>query len=107
VSARRTGARPSWALHFEQLAQPIVADLLAPDSPVAADELVPTLLCESEPALAAALLLFDAAQLGQLCVDARILLLARDPDRQLVAAWQRLAQMEAQLGVLLAGAAES
>jgi hypothetical protein len=95
------------ALHFEQLAHPIVADLLAPDSPIEADELVPTLLCESPPGLAAALLLFDADQLAQLCVDARLVLLTRDPDRQLAAAWERLAQMEAQLGTLLVGTAEN
>ena len=94
------------ALHFEQLAHPIVADLLAPDSPIEADELVPTLLCESPPGLAAALLLFDADQLAQLCVDARLVLLTRDPDRQLAAAWERLAQVEAQLGTLLVGTAE-
>lgn len=95
------------ALHFEQLAHPIVADLLAPDSPIEADELVPTLLCESPPGLAAALLLFDADQLAQLCVDARLVLLTRDPDRQLAAAWERLAQMEAQLGMLRVGTAEN
>ena len=95
------------ALHFEQLAHPIVADLLAPDSPIEADELVPTLLCESPSGLAAALLLFDADQLAQLCVDARLILLTRDPDRQLAAAWERLAQMEAQLGTLLVGTAEN
>jgi hypothetical protein len=95
------------ALHFEQLAHPIVADLLAPDSPIEADELVPTLLCESPPGLAAALLLFDADQLAQLCVDARLVLLTHDPDRQLAAAWERLAQMEAQLGTLLVGTAEN
>jgi hypothetical protein len=95
------------ALHFEQLAHPIVADLLAPDSPIEADELVPTLLCESPPGLAAASLLFDADQLAQLCVDARLVLLTHDPDRQLAAAWERLAQMEAQLGTLLVGTAEN
>jgi hypothetical protein len=99
-------AEAARALHFEQLAQPIIADLLAPDSPIAGDELAATLLCESESGLAAALPLFDAAQLGQLCVDARGLLLARDPDRALAAAWLRLAAMEAQLGALLHGTAK-
>lgn len=91
-------------LHFDQLAHPVVADLLAPDSLVEADELVPTLLCESESGLAAALLLFDADQLAQLCADARALLTTRDADRQLPDAWGRLTQMEAQLSAMLAGA---
>ena len=95
------------ALHFEQLAHPIVADLLAPDSPIEADELVPSLLCEAASALPAALLLFDADQLVQLCVDARSVLEARDAGRQRSDAWARLAQMEAALGERLAGAPEN
>jgi len=92
------------ALHFAQLEHPLVADLLAPDSPVEADELAPALLCEAEPGLAAALLLFDAKQLAQLCVDARALLETRDPGRSRPEARARLAQMEAHLAELLAGA---
>lgn len=90
------------ALHVAQLKHPLVVDLLAPDSPIEADELVPTLLCESAPSLAAVLLLFDIGQMAQLCVDARALLEARDPDRCRSDAWARLAQMEARLGALLA-----
>jgi hypothetical protein len=100
-------AEAARALHFEQLAHPVVADLLAPDSPIGADELVPTLLCESQPSLGAALQLFDAGQLDQLCVDARVLLLARDPHQRLASAWERLEQMEAQLGTLLLGKAKN
>ena len=99
-------AEAARALHFEQLEHPIVADLLAPDSLVEADELVPTLLSESEPALEAALQLFDGEQLARLCVDARVLLLTRDPDRQLAQAWERLARMESELGARPAGAPE-
>lgn len=99
-------AEAARALHFEQLEHPIVADLLAPDSLVEADELVPTLLSESEPALEAALQLFDGEQLARLCVDARVLLLMRDPDRQLAQAWERLARMESELGARPVGAPE-
>lgn len=99
-------AEAARALHFEQLEHPIVADLLAPDSLVEADELVPTLLSESEPALEAALQLFDGEQLARLCVDARVLLLMRDPDRQLAQAWERLARMESELGARPAGTPE-
>ncbi len=91
------------ALHLAQLEQPLVADLLAPDSLIEPDELAATLLCEPEAALAAALELFDAGQLAQLCVDARVLLEARDPDRARPDAWAALARMEAQLAELLAG----
>jgi hypothetical protein len=100
-------AEAARALHFEQLEHRIVADLLAPDSPIEADELVPTLLCEAASALPAALLLFDADQLVQLCVDARAVLEARDAGRQRSDACARLAQMEAALGERLAGAPEN
>jgi len=48
----------------------------------------------------------NADQLAKLCVDARLVLLTHDRDRQLAAAWERLAQMEAQLRTLLVGTAE-
>ena len=58
------------AAHFELLATPLVADLLHPQSTIAADELAPSLLSEDEPGLDAALQLFDLAQLGQVFADA-------------------------------------
>jgi hypothetical protein len=96
-------AEAARALHVEHLQHPLVADLLAPDSPIAADELVATLLCESSEGLAAALVLFDADQLAQLSLDARALLGACDPDRRLEGPWVRLAQMESGLAALLSG----
>ena len=90
------------ALHFAQLDHPLVADLLAPDSLVEPDELAPTLLSEPDAGLAAALMLFDASQLAQLCVDARALLGARDSERARAEAWGALARMEARLAELLA-----
>ncbi len=58
------------ALHFTLLEQPIVPDLLDPDSLIREDELVPCLLCESEEGLAAALELFDDEQRAQLVAKA-------------------------------------
>ena len=62
------------AMHYHLLEQPLVADLLAPDSPVTAEELLPTLLCSDVGALEAALQLFDPPQLGALVEDGRALL---------------------------------
>ena len=81
-------------LHFELLREPLVADLLHPESLIGADELVPTLLSESESAVAAALQVFDGDQRAELAEHARALLEARDPRHGLAGAWQRLAQME-------------
>lgn len=82
------------ALHFQLLKEPLVADLLHPQTLITPAELVPTLLSESDSAVTAALQLFDPAQRAQLAADARALLSARDPDRKLEPAWARLAQIE-------------
>jgi len=87
------------ALHFELLQQPLVADLLHPESLIGPDELVPTLLSESEAAVAAALQLFDEAQREQLAHDARELLARRDPERRRPEAWARLAQIAGDTGL--------
>jgi hypothetical protein len=62
------------AAHFDLLEQPLLADLLHPESVISAEELLPTLLSESEPALRAALELFEVEQLATLHADARALL---------------------------------
>lgn len=95
---QETAARAS---HFELLREPLVADILHPHSVIGEQELAPTLLSESESALAAALQLFDADQLALLVDEAHRLLQARDPvgDRH-PAARQRLAQMERALAAL-------
>lgn len=76
--------------HFELLQYPLVADLLAPDSPVATDELVPTLLSVPAQEFAAAVSLFDDEQLRLLHGEAEKLLaahptLAQDIHKRLAA----------------------
>jgi hypothetical protein len=66
-------------VHFALLEQPLVADLLHPESAIARDELAPTLLGEDEAALLAALELFEVPALQALVDDARRLLAAKDP----------------------------
>jgi hypothetical protein len=79
------------AFHFSLLEQPIVPDLLDPDTLIREEELVPCLLSESEEGLAAALELFDAEQRAQLVSQAEQLLDAMDqPPREVKA---RLAQL--------------
>ncbi len=46
--------------HFHLLEYPLIAHLLRPDTPVTQEEIVPTLLCEEEGALRAAMSIFDA-----------------------------------------------
>ena len=88
-------------MHFRLLEHPLVADLLAPDSPIGPDELAPTLLSESKPAVRAAIELFDEAQLGELCRDARQRLDACGPlPQRLAEAPARLALMEQRLADL-------
>ncbi len=49
----------------------LVADLMLPDSPISKEELVPSLLSESEIGLNAALQLFDQTQLTQIYQEAK------------------------------------
>lgn len=62
------------AAHFSLLEEPLVADLLSPESPIGENELVPTLLSVPAQALETVLELFDEPQLGVLCQDAQALL---------------------------------
>ncbi len=54
------------AIHFRLIEQPLVADLLHPDSGIGPDELVPTLLSASEAEVKAACELFDGRELAAL-----------------------------------------
>jgi hypothetical protein len=62
------------AIHFRLLEQPLIADLLHPESPIGPQELVPALLSASEAEAAAACELFDAAQLAQIAASADALM---------------------------------
>jgi hypothetical protein len=87
--------------HFALLAESLVADLLHPQSPIGEDELVPTLLSESETAVAAALQLFDAEQLLQMVAQAHTLVDSLDSHATCKPAAQlRLQQMQAALQAL-------
>lgn len=89
------------ATHFELLREPLVADLLHPQSAVKENELVPTLLSESESAVAAAVALFDEDQLTLLIGEAYTTLDKKDPHATRVPkAPLRLKQMEAALNAL-------
>lgn len=65
--------------HYELLEQPLVADLLDPDSPIGEEELLPVLLSAEGPAFEAAVGLFEPPQLAILCEQGDALL-AELPD---------------------------
>ena len=79
------------ALHFTLLEQPIVPDLLDPDTLISEDELVPCLLSDSKEGLDAALELFDEEQRAQLVAQAEQLVEAMDSPAEDVLT--RLAQL--------------
>jgi hypothetical protein len=79
------------ALHFTLLEQPIVPDLLDPETLISEDELVPCLLSESKEGLEAALELFDEEQRAHLVAQAEQLVEAMDSPPEDVLA--RLAQL--------------
>lgn len=60
--------------HYHLLRFPVIADLLRARSPIAGDQLVPTLLSESEASLEAALTLFDKEQLEEIMQQSEALL---------------------------------
>jgi len=81
--------------HYQLLQAPLVADLLRPHSPILQDELVATLLTESEEAVNAAFQLFDQTQQEMLCQQAKELLELKSAEQQdLPEAWKRLEFME-------------
>ncbi|PVV13201.1 MAG: hypothetical protein B6D77_04595 [gamma proteobacterium symbiont of Ctena orbiculata] len=59
--------------HFELLDYPLVADLLDPESAIAKDELLPSLLSADADEFEAAVTLFDPAQLAALLAQAETL----------------------------------
>ncbi len=76
--------------HFALQQLPLVAALTHEDSPVAEDELVPSLLSEDETRLEQTLALFDHEQLEVISRDAQAWLQRIDADRSLGDAWRRL-----------------
>lgn len=82
------------SMHLSLLEQPLTAHLLRADSPIAGDELVPTLLSESMSALRVVLGLFDTTQLAELCESGRRLLDSLPSGAELSRAEERLALMQ-------------
>lgn len=85
---RETAARQ---MHFQKLNHPLVADLLRPDTTIAGDELVPTLLSEPAEAIQAAWELFDPEQQSELRQQAEQLLeRLKAEGENLPDAWEKL-----------------
>jgi len=85
-------------LHNRLADEVFVADLILPESPIGQNELVPSLLSESQQAVAAALQLFDAEQLSTIYPEAKTLLeQTQQQAHALPEAQQRLQQIEAAL----------
>ncbi len=78
--------------HYQLLSFPLIADLLKPSSPIIREQLVPTLLSESEEAISAAFQLFDTEHCEQICQQAELLLKNLDDDCP--QAWQRFRWMQ-------------
>ena len=68
------------ALHFDMLRQPLVADLLHPQSLIEADQLAATLLSDEPQSVQTAMNLFDPEQRQQLLDEAQALLDRHDPE---------------------------
>jgi len=86
------------AIHFRLLQQPLVADILHPQSPIGPDELVPALLSANKQEMEAALDVFNADQLTSLVAQGSDLLDGLERERvETAAARQRLAQLQERL----------
>ena len=82
-------------LHLRICNHVIVSDILNPDGIIGENELIPTLLSESEDALQAALMLFSPEQQEIMVAEGKALLKQVEADgHNLPVAWQRLSQME-------------
>ncbi|HEU0188279.1 MAG TPA: hypothetical protein VFR06_10340 [Gallionellaceae bacterium] len=83
------------ALHLELCSHPIVSDILNPVEVIAEDELVPSLLSESQAGLAAALALFPPQRVAELVEQGKALLKKVEAaGHSLPEAWRALGQME-------------
>lgn len=83
------------ALHLDLCSHAIVSDLLNPDEVIAEDELVPSLLSESEAGLAAALALFPPERVAEMAEQGKALVKQVEASgHSLPQAWRALGQME-------------
>lgn len=84
------------AQHFELLFNPLVADILRPDSPIEPEQLAATLLSEPDESLRKLLVIFDPDQRDSLAASARALLESRrDGGWEAHETWMRLGLIEA------------
>ncbi len=81
-------------LHFRLQELPLVAALTAANSPIAENELIPSLLSEPADSLTPTLQLFDDTQMAAIFNEASTFMSNTDPERKLVDAWQRLQLIE-------------
>ncbi len=85
-------------LHFHLCDQLIVSDILNPDEIISDAEKIPSLLNETEEALAASLALFPPERTAEMIIEGKDLLKKIEAEgHSLPLAWQRLAQMESWL----------
>jgi hypothetical protein len=92
------------AIHFRLLEQPLVADLLHPETPIGRDELTPALLSAAPAEVEAALEVFDPDQVAMLVAEGRDLLdRLRADGMEAPAARARLARLEAYLAAQPSG----
>ncbi len=81
-------------LHFKLQELPLVAALTAANSPIAENELLPSLLSEPAETLASTLQLFDDTQMAAIFNEASMFMRNKDPEQKLTGAWQRLQLIE-------------
>lgn len=70
-------------IHWQLLEEPLVADLLLPDSPIPQDDLLPSLLSESASSFGATMTMFSPEQCRSLLAQAEVLLLGREDEPEL------------------------
>ena len=81
-------------LHFKLQELPLVAALTAANSPIAENELIPSLLSEPAETLALTLQLFDDTQMAAIFNEASTFISNTDPEQKLPGVWQRLQLIE-------------
>jgi len=77
-------------MHFELLQHALVADLLHPETLIAPDQLVPTLLSSPTEQVKAVMVIFDPGQLAMISQEAQALLSLHDPQKKIVDAQTNL-----------------